>query len=99
MHKMAEIIFEQELEVIPTYTEHKPPENANQAIWYLGRAIQLMADADYFVGVDCSDCFKGCNIERNVAIEYGIKATGVNMREIMPDAAEIEIKYFMEILP
>ena len=27
MHKIAEIIFDQELEVIPTYIEDNPPEN------------------------------------------------------------------------
>lgn len=42
MHKLAEIIFDQELEVIPTYIEDNPPENTNQAIWYLGKSIQLL---------------------------------------------------------
>jgi hypothetical protein len=36
MHKIAEIIFDQQLEVIPTYIEDKPPENNHQAVWYLG---------------------------------------------------------------
>ena len=36
MHKMAEIVFDQELEVIPTYVKHDPPETGNKAIWCLG---------------------------------------------------------------
>lgn len=51
MHKLAEIIFDQKLEVIPTYIEDNPPESSNQGIWYLGKSIELLADADYFIGV------------------------------------------------
>ena len=93
MHKMAEIIFDQELEVIPTYIEDNPPENNNQSVWYLGKSIQLLAEADFFIGIDYSNYFKGCEIENSVARSYGIKNVSVNMYDLMPDAAEIEIKY------
>ena len=90
MHKIAEIVFDQELEVIPSFIEDAPPENANQAVYFLGKAIQLMSEADFFIGVEYSRSFKGCNIEKNVAINYGIKFTIVDMHDLMPDAAEIE---------
>ena len=32
LHKVAEAIFDEELEVIPTYFEGNPPENANEAL-------------------------------------------------------------------
>ena len=94
MHKLAEIIFDQELEVIPTYIEDNPPENNNQAVWYLGKSIQLLAEADFFIGVEYTDFFKGCTIERSVAREYGIRSTYVNIRELMPDVVELERKYY-----
>lgn len=89
MHKLAEIIFDEELEVIPTYIEDNPPENNNKAIWYLGKSIQLLAEADYFIGIDWYDFYKGCSIERDVANRYGIKSTYVDMHTFMPDAFDV----------
>lgn len=90
MHKIAEIVFDQKLEVIPTYIEHDPPENVSKALWYLGKSIQMMAEADFYIGVEYSDHFKGCFIENQVAREYGIRSTHIPMHEMMPDAMEIE---------
>lgn len=97
MHKIAEIIFDQELEVIPTYIADNPPENNNKAIWYLGKAIQLMADADYFIGAEYPDFFRGCAIENEVARSYGIPSTYVRLHELMPDAVEVERNYWKEL--
>lgn len=90
MHRIAEIVFDQELEVIPTYIEDCPPKNNNEAVWYLGKSIQLMSEADYFIGIEYNDFFKGCMIETEVARNYAIRTTFVKMYEIMPDAVEIE---------
>ena len=89
MHKIAEIIFDQKLEVIPTYINDNPPENAKQAVWYLGKSIQLLADADYFIGVEWCDFYKGCEVERTVANRYGIPSTYINIHQMMPDAIEV----------
>lgn len=98
MHKIAEVYFDQELEVIPSYIEHKPPENSNQSVWYLGRSIQLMAEADYYIGIEFSDFFKGCYIENHVARSYGIRSVHVNTYELMPDANEVEMKWHNSML-
>ena len=89
MHRIAEIVFDQELEVIPSYIEDNPPENSNQAIWYLGKSIQLLAEADFFIGIDWCDFYKGCEVERTVANRYGIKSTYVELYTMMPDAVEV----------
>ncbi len=95
MHKMAEIIFDQKLEVIPTYIEDNPPENNNQAIWYLGKSIQLLAEADFFIGAsEYMETFKGCIAERNIARDYGIRSAFVNVYEIMPDVVDVEREYY-----
>ena len=94
MHKIAEIVFDQELEVIPTYIEDKPPENSKQAVWYLGKSIQLLAEADFFIGVNYTEFFKGCMVESKVAMEYGIRSTYVNIHEMMPDAVDVEREYW-----
>lgn len=92
MHKMAEIVFDQELEAIPTYVKHDPPESGNKAIWYLGESIKKMADADYFIGMH-ADGFPGCDVEGHVARAYGIPSTYLSREALMPDVIELERKY------
>lgn len=94
MHKIAEIVFDQELEVIPSYIEDRPPENSKQAVWYLGRAISLMAEADYFIGIGWSDFWAGCAIEADVARRYHIPVSHVEIRDLMPDAVEVEKSWY-----
>ena len=98
MHKIAEIIFDQELEVIPTYINDNPPENNHEAIWYLGKSIELLAQADFYIGVEYSYFFKGCDIENDVARMYEIKRTMVKIEELMPDAEAIMKKEEMQCL-
>lgn len=92
MHKIAEIIFDQELEVIDSFIEGAVPETKNQAVYYLGRSIQLLSEADFFIGIEYSDFYNGCMVENDVARRYGIRSVNVRMHEVMPDAAEVERK-------
>ena len=74
MHKIAEIVFDQELEVIPSYISQDPPEGAMAPMWYLGRSIQLMSEADYYIGVNMPYGYSNaCVIENNVAVTYGLQ--------------------------
>lgn len=74
MHKLAEIMFGEELEVIPSYIEHNPPKGSREAIWYLGESIKKLAEADYFIGVQVEDRYSyyGCAVENNIAYNYDI---------------------------
>lgn len=75
MHKIAEIVFDQELEVIPCYRPVEAVEEDNQAsIWCLGRSIQMMSKADYYIGANLFHGYSHeCEIENNVATTYGIQ--------------------------
>lgn len=97
MHRIAEIVFDQELEVIPSYIKHDPPKDARTAVWYLGASIQKLAEADFFIGIDYSDFWHGCETENNIARRYGIPSTYVNVREFMPDAREVEENYWRNL--
>ncbi len=90
MHKLAEIIFDEKLEVIPSYVEHKPPEDSKEAIWYLSRSIEKLAKADYFIGIKYSS-YKGCNIENQIASDYGLKTYYCDI-DIFPDVLKNEMK-------
>lgn len=96
MHKMAEIIFDQELEVIDSYIEGNVPETQHQAVYFLGQSISKMAEADFFIGIDYSDFFDGCYMEREIARKYGIPAATIDYRQLMPDAVEVERKFWDE---
>lgn len=88
LHKMAEIVFDQELEVIPTYIEHVPPETRNKAIWCLGESVKKMSDADYFIGVTDAYGVRGCRVEAEVARVYEIPSYFVSAYQFMPEAFE-----------
>lgn len=93
MHKIAEIVFDEELEVIPSYTEDKPSKDCKEAIWYLGKSIEKLAEADFFIGIKWQEFFKGCNMEREIAYSYGIKSFEIDYT-MFSDAVEIERKYY-----
>lgn len=69
MHKIAEAVFEQELEVINTKVKDIPPiEKA--AVWCLGESIKKMAGADCYAGVQFAFDNFGCLTENEVARRY-----------------------------
>lgn len=72
MHKIAEIAFGEELELIDSYIEDTPPANIKLSIWYLGKSIELLSQADYFIGINDLH-YSGCQAEFFVAKNYGIK--------------------------
>ena len=93
MHKIAELTFGEELELIDTYIDICPPENVNKEVWYLGKSIEKMAEADYFIGVQyAEDCWRGCDTEARVAQMYGIRSTFLSIHdcEFLSDAFRIQ---------
>lgn len=88
MHRVAEAVFDQELEVIPSYIEHTPPETVNQGIWYLGESIKKMAEADYFIGVTGAYGARGCRVEAEAACAYEIPSFFVEAHQFMPEVNE-----------
>lgn len=63
----GEVVF------VNSMIDDEPPEGANSGIWYLGRSLIIlsMCDAVYF----CPNwqMYKGCCIEHDVAIKYGLQ--------------------------
>ena len=91
MYKIAELTFGEELEVLETYIPPEAPDGANPSIWCLGRSIQKLAEADYFIGIGYTDYFHGCRSELSIARDYGIPCTYVDPYEceFLRDAMEI----------
>ena len=61
------------IEVIDTIFTEEPPENCNEAVYYLGKSIEAMKDIDALYMDDDWREARGCRIEHMVAKEYGIK--------------------------
>lgn len=85
MKKIAEIYEGEELELIDSYIEDKPPKNSKEAIWYLSESIKKLAQADVFIGIRESFDWNGCQIERETAEKYGIKAYAIPVRYVIDD--------------
>lgn len=83
MHKIAEAVFEQELDVIDTYIEDEPPVGINPGIWYLGKSIEMMAEADYFIGAFHGTHYRGCGTEADIAMSYGIPSFTMYDKDIL----------------
>ena len=62
----------EEVELIDTYITEDPPEVSNQEIWYLGKSLILLAQADIAYFVKGWKDYRGCKCEHKAAIEYNI---------------------------
>ena len=78
MKRIAEAYEGEELELIDSYVAGNPPKDNNRAIWYLSKALEKLADADVFIGIDGAWDWSGCYIEQETAVRYGIKMYRVN---------------------
>lgn len=62
-----------DISIIDSFLDIEPPEVKTIAVFYLGKSIQLLSDADLCVVVgDVSDN-NGCQIEMEVCKRYGIE--------------------------
>ena len=74
MHKIAEAYEGRELELIDTYFTDELPNNINNSIWYLGKSLEKLAEADLFIGIEEAEHWHGCYVEKVVAERYGIES-------------------------
>lgn len=61
-----------EIIIIDSFIEENAPDNVNSGLWYLGKSLELLADADIAVFVRGWHDARGCRLEFKCALEYGI---------------------------
>lgn len=61
-----------EITIIDTFIEENAPDNVNSCLWYLGKSLELLADADLVVFAKGWKNARGCQIEFKCAKAYGI---------------------------
>lgn len=71
-------IYENEIDIIDTYIKEEPPEGSNVRLWYLGKTIELLAQADIVVFAKNWEKARGCRIERECAKIYHVPAIIIN---------------------
>lgn len=83
MKKIAEAYEGEELDLIDSFIQEKPPEDCYWSVWYLGKSLEKLAEADIFIGIDDTSGWKGCEIEALVASRYGIKSYKVDASKLL----------------
>lgn len=58
------------VEIIDSFFKDKPYEAS--PLWYLGESIKLMSEADVVFFCNSWQTARGCQIEHDCALEYGI---------------------------
>lgn len=87
MQKVAEAYTGETLGLVNPY-EPKVVNSDADAISCLADSIKLMANADYFIGIDEDWRFRGTEIEKNIARGYGLKIIPASFRWACPDVDE-----------
>ena len=65
----------EKFEVLETFFEDAPAEAS--PLWYLGKSLEYLADADLAVFALDWPSARGCRIEHEAAVQYGISTMEV----------------------
>ena len=63
-----------EVEVIDSFFESAPHDA--KPLWFLGKSLELLSIADCAYFVECWKDYRGCKIEHECAVQYGIDIVG-----------------------
>lgn len=61
----------EDVEVIDSFFENTPHDA--KPLWFLGKSLQLLAEADVAYFAEGWEDARGCKIENTCAVEYGIR--------------------------
>ena len=75
IQKLFEIYGKENIRILDSYFEDdsQEPVGSKKGLWYLGRSLQLMSEADIIVAARGAEYGRnrGCEIEMHAAREYG----------------------------
>ena len=74
MKEIATFKLNSKVDFINTIVEDRPPYNTQkEAIWYLGKSIEILSKCDSIVCLkNIDDTYNGCIIEKEIAKRYGL---------------------------
>ena len=97
MKNIVEAYEGEEVELIDSYVKDNPPENNNQALWYLGESIKKLSEADIMVTIDDRYSWNGCVVEYEAACRYGIKVYTIPENVVIDNYSELINKMFTAV--
>jgi len=59
--------------LVDTTVKEDPPEGINPGLWYMGKSLEIMASCDIAYFADEWTQYRGCRIENECAIIYGLE--------------------------
>ena len=68
---LAKLIIDEDVEIVDSFVQNAPHE-ANP-LWFLGKAFELLSTADIAYFCDGWSNYRGCCMEHNACLKYGIK--------------------------
>lgn len=66
-------VIEDRVKYIDSFIRKSPPEKTNEGLWYLAKSLELMAGANVVVFAKDWEKYRGCRIEYEAALAYGIE--------------------------
>lgn len=85
----GKLVIDDEVEFINTIVEEKPPyKNNNQAVWYLGKSIEILSQCDAILVPEDTWNFNGCDIEKSICYKYGIEVIEYKLQHFCKDLYE-----------
>ena len=66
-----------DVELIDSYFDDYKPSDGNVALKYLAKSLELLADADVAYFAKGWESARGCRIENQCAIDYGIEVVEI----------------------
>lgn len=64
----------EEIEVIDSFFENAPHDA--KPLWFLGKSLELLSTADIAYFANGWEEYRGCSIEHDAAVNYGIDIVG-----------------------
>lgn len=65
-----------EVEVIDSFLTEDAPKEVNSGLWWLGKSLELLSTANCVYFAEGWQNYRGCKIEHECAVQYGIDIVG-----------------------
>lgn len=96
MHVIAEAVLGEELEVLDSFRKDDP--EISNPLKMLGKSIEIMSEADAFIGISYTGYWRGCDVEHDIAEKYlhdgAMYLSESQWGQFMPDAWELMTKAY-----
>ncbi len=78
-------------EFLNTIVKEEPPQSGDQVIWYLGKSIEILAQATVLAVPKQRDQYPGCQAEALIGEKYGLHVIEYDVNDICPDLEAVEV--------